>query len=436
MAIISGNSGGQALDGGPENDVITGFGGDDQLTGGGGNDIFAYPERLFGDDLITDFTPGQDRIDLSALGIADFATLRPFMIETGGNCTIEFFYNGAFESITIEGVARSQLSASDFIFNASTTAFSPAPTLSDDLLFGGNGDDALSGDAGDDTLVSGAGSDTLNGGAGFDTLTSGSGSDVFAYTARQFDGDVITDFVQGSDRINLSAFGVADLATLAPFIVQNGADSVISLFFNGEIETITIKGILPNQLTASDFIFNAATTAVMPTSSALDDVLFGGNGADTLNGGPGDDTLVGGNEVDRLDGGQGDDKLIGGAGADTLVGGIGLDTLTGGSESDVFHFNARRFDDDVITDFALGVDRINLSLLGIADLATLLPFMRESAGNTLIEFGFGGVSESITINGVLPAALAASFSEPHRPVLARLQRNRWTFCLAVSVPIR
>ncbi len=389
MAIIDGNSSSQALPGTTGDDVITGFGGDDELTGDTGNDVFAYPARGFGDDLITDFVLGEDRINLSALGIADFETLRPFISESGGGSVIGFFYNGVFESITIAGVLPNQLTARDFIFNTSTTAFSPTSTNSDDLLFGGNGDDPLNGGLGDDTLLGGAGADTLLGGVGFDTLTGGVGADIFSYAARQFDQDVISDFVQGVDRINLSALGVADFATLSPFIVQNLGNSVISLFFNGEPETITVSGILPSQLTANDFIFNDATTPLSPSFTVLEDLLFGGNGADSISGG------------------QGDDTLVGGAGIDTLNGGFGYDTLIGGIGNDIFAYTARRFDEDVITDFVRGVDRINLAAFGIADLATLSPFMYDIGGSTLIELGFDGLAETITINGVLPDQLTA-----------------------------
>ncbi|MBA3596437.1 MAG: ExeM/NucH family extracellular endonuclease [Methylibium sp.] len=45
-------------------DVITGGAGPDLLTGGAGNDLFVYNEIGRGLDLITDFEPGADRIDL------------------------------------------------------------------------------------------------------------------------------------------------------------------------------------------------------------------------------------------------------------------------------------------------------------------------------------------------------------------------------------
>jgi hypothetical protein len=79
----------------------------------------------------------------------------------------------------------------------------------------------------------------------------------------------------------------------------------------------------------------------------------------------GDDTIFGGAGADIINGGSGDDSLVGGSGADTIVGGLGADVLTGGSGADVFVFaigdspaNAPTI--DVITDFAVGVDQIDV----------------------------------------------------------------------------
>jgi Ca2+-binding RTX toxin-like protein len=84
-------------------------------------------------------------------------------------------------------------------------------------------------------------------------------------------------------------------------------------------------------------------------------MLAGGANADSLMGGPGNDTLGGGKGVDTLDGGDGND---------VLTGTLGSDVLTGGTGADVFVFNSL-FDGvsniDTITDFASGVDRLQLS---------------------------------------------------------------------------
>lgn len=78
-----------------------------------------------------------------------------------------------------------------------------------DRLNGNAGDDALAGNSAGDTLSGGAGDDRLTGGSGADRLTGGLGADVFVYaTASEspFDtSDIITDFADGTDLIDLAA---------------------------------------------------------------------------------------------------------------------------------------------------------------------------------------------------------------------------------------
>ncbi|SEJ56273.1 hypothetical protein SAMN05428950_10217 [Sphingomonas sp. OV641] len=77
-----------------------------------------------------------------------------------------------------------------------------------DTLDGGAGSDVLSGGAGQDTMLGGAGDDVIHGGAEADTLTGGAGRDVFVFTsgldsATPQTRDTVTDFVSGTDRIDL-----------------------------------------------------------------------------------------------------------------------------------------------------------------------------------------------------------------------------------------
>lgn len=90
-----------------------------------------------------------------------------------------------------------------------------------DRLLGDDGDDVLSGGAGDDRLSGGRGSDVLIGGLGQDSLTGGRGDDVFRFvwlgdsTLRA--PDLIADFLQGADLIDLRAIDAA------PDTAQNDA---------------------------------------------------------------------------------------------------------------------------------------------------------------------------------------------------------------------
>ncbi|EWY35777.1 hypothetical protein N825_34340, partial [Skermanella stibiiresistens SB22] len=62
------------------------------------------------------------------------------------------------------------------------------------------GNDSLSGGAGNDTLIGGAGTDRLDGGSGADAFDFNATSESVVGSAR----DVITDFLRGTDRIDLS----------------------------------------------------------------------------------------------------------------------------------------------------------------------------------------------------------------------------------------
>lgn len=65
---LLGGRGNDELDGGTADDLLVGGKGRDALTGGDGKDSFAYAAKSEGGDLILDFTPGLDVIQLSRSG--------------------------------------------------------------------------------------------------------------------------------------------------------------------------------------------------------------------------------------------------------------------------------------------------------------------------------------------------------------------------------
>lgn len=88
---------------------------------------------------------------------------------------------------------------------------------------GGMGDDVLTGGMANDFLVGGAGNDRLDGSEGNDSFIGGGGADAFIFTGTP-GSDRILDFVSGTDKIDLSAFGItsADVSTAA-----SGADTIV-----------------------------------------------------------------------------------------------------------------------------------------------------------------------------------------------------------------
>ena len=121
-----------------------------------------------------------------------------------------------------------------------------------------------------------------------------------------------------------------------------------------------------------------------------DDILFGNLGADTLYGGAGADTLFGGKDNDVLIGGDGDDVLSGDLGDDTLTGGAGHDTFVmapGGGH-------------DLVTDFSVGQDRIDITALAAAGHGETFSSTQQGL---LITFDTG---DTMTLAGVQLGQLA------------------------------
>lgn len=245
-------------------------------------------------------------------------------------------------------------------------------TAGNDTLLGSAASEIFYGGAGNDTINGGAGGDILVGGAGIDKLTGGTGADTFRFAAQSdsyrnattsFD-DIITDFDVTQDKIDLAGLGFTGLG--------NGRGGTLQVSYSASSDRTYIKdydadasgnrfelilsGNLVSTLTASNFIFNRVITG---TSGS--DLLLGSDSADTLLGLAGNDSLNGGAGSDKLDGGAGMDTLTGGAGADTFVFSNRLDSYrnynTGGANLG-----------DLITDFDISADKIDLSAMGFTGL--------------------------------------------------------------------
>jgi uncharacterized surface protein with fasciclin (FAS1) repeats len=109
---LNGDSGRDKISGGAGDDLVAGGQGDDNLTGGGGADTFVFATGS-GHDTLHDFRAGKDTIDVSALGIESFRALKALIDGHGGSTVIAFDHSN---SLTLEGVNLSHLSAQDFLF--------------------------------------------------------------------------------------------------------------------------------------------------------------------------------------------------------------------------------------------------------------------------------------------------------------------------------
>ncbi|WKA27016.1 M10 family metallopeptidase C-terminal domain-containing protein [Bradyrhizobium roseum] len=122
-----------------------------------------------------------------------------------------------------------------------------------DHLIASNTGSTLSGGGGADTLTGGAGNDTLIGGAGVDNMTGGSSGDTFVFllgnsSAASGQRDRITDFVSGTDYIDLSGFdaisssGSYDQFKFIATAAFHGVAGELNYFYNSSTGVTTLQG--------------------------------------------------------------------------------------------------------------------------------------------------------------------------------------------------
>lgn len=240
-----------------------------------------------------------------------------------------------------------------------------------DTLYGGTGDDTASGGAGNDKLYGEAGNDTLYGDIGDDLLDGGSGDDVLS-------GGTGNDKLQGGDGKDklLGEDGNDVLAGGA------GDDSL-----DGGAGNDSLDGGSGNEWLAG---------------GTGNDKLAGGSGNDALDGGTGNDALDGGTGNDRLVGGSGTDTLKGGSGDDVLIGGEGKDSLSGGAGKDTFVFLPAdgKSPGDIINDFEVGQDRIDVSAYMLKHGAKAISFVMEDNGlHVVLDVGKKQYVDIATLKG-------------------------------------
>ncbi|MBL8488745.1 MAG: hypothetical protein JNK22_16860 [Rhodocyclaceae bacterium] len=235
-SIEGGAWGDQSLSGGAGNDTLHGGGGTDAVSGGAGDDLFRVTgNKDAGFEGWDSYSggAGKDRIaahgDNVDIGLAAFGPANGVEIIDA---------TGATGNVRLVGDWKDNL----LDFSATTLA----GKLSID---GGGGKDTVIGSAGHD-LISGGdyGDDRLDGGLGNDTLTGGSGRDVFVF-GKNWGRDVLPDFQDKTDRIDLHGSGAIDIKSLS--ISMSGTDTVIA-FGGGEI---VLTGFKMADLSAADLVF-------------------------------------------------------------------------------------------------------------------------------------------------------------------------------------
>lgn len=204
----------------------------------------------------------------------------------------------------------------------------------------------------DDVVQAGAGADAVDGGYGTDLLVGSSGGD----TLKGNDGD---DLVYGGN-------GAEKKTWIQSFYDEAGLryDQYGTLLAPDDDDLFGGEG--------ADLLDGSAGHDFLSGGSGAD-TLLGGSGSDTLEGGIGDDTLKSGGQDDVLSGGDGDDRIDAGSGNDTIHGDDGEDYIKSGSGHDLVfggdgndYVNASSGDD--VIDGGAGKDTLYLG--AGSDLAT------------------------------------------------------------------
>jgi Ca2+-binding RTX toxin-like protein len=398
---LSGGAGADTIYGDFGTDTIDGGTGDDNITGGASADTILFGYGM-GNDVITDFTVGEDKISLSS---SDYI-LRADAVEGGTLVRV-----GDNDSLMLLGVAPEDLSEADFIVDAPGSfqlvikgvdgtsgadiiddAFVDADgdsvSAGDDVIFGGLGDDAITAGQGNDTLYGGAGDDVLSGnggddvldggdgidslfgaddndllrgGLGNDILSGGSGDDsIFGGSGDDFiyggDGDDRFSWSKGdgNDTVNETATSQTDIDTL---VLTDVASTDVALTRAEGSNTLQIRVLSTGEVIsfANQYFATADGQGIEVIEYSdgvtwtLEDILAntrldGTSGADTLTGTDYSDNIYGLEGDDNINSSRGDDIVYGGGGNDTIDGNRGTNTIFGDAGDD----NLRAYDSSTI----------------------------------------------------------------------------------------
>ncbi len=342
---LAGGNGNDQLEGGEGDDELVGGAGNDYLIGGNDSDTYRF-EAGFGNDIINNYddTVGESLLGGESTDTALFgAGLRPqdltfsrtaddlVMSSDQGSVTVSNHFRGQGYGFNSRyALDRVQFAGGETLdreqFEALVgTAVEPDTVVIEggsrrDIIEGSAEPEHIIGHGGHDSLYGGAGDDTLVGGPGNDRIEAGSGNDVV----------LIQGFEDGFDTVS----GGEGVDT----ILGSAGDDTLGLgTFNPASSVELIDGLAGSNVLAgqgSRTVWDFQATELRNIAQ-----LEPGAGHDTVVGSAATDTLLGATGNDRLSGAGGDDVFLvsgSGHGFDTLFGGEGYDSVLGSEGDDVF----------------------------------------------------------------------------------------------------
>ena len=307
--MLCGADAADQISAGAGDDVLIDGAGADTLTGGTGADIFVLSDdgAL---DRILDFTPGQDRLDLSEwgylrnLGQLDLVSTATGMRITYGDEVLDLHSASgtpisraqlSFDMLVPQTRIPPVLSNTPGVYQSGTDIIG---TIASERLVASAEGNQLFGNGGQDTLLGGAGQDRLFGGSGHDRLSGNGGDDVLT-------GGVGNDILWGGAGSDRAIFGLASTMVSA----TAGSNSITLMSAEG-------RDVIYDDV--EFFVFTDRTLtyaqAALLVRGAIDgtaagDVLTGTAQADLIRGLGGGDWITPGRGNDTVDGGTGADMV-------------------------------------------------------------------------------------------------------------------------------
>ena len=316
---------------------------------------------------------GNDTLDFSGWNTPSTINLNAGSFSSGGG-TERFL---TLDEINANRAALGFAPRTQAVYDLYNTLFRDAQGLTNGLFhdniaiaYGVTIENARGG-GGNDTIIANQVANRIDGGAGNDTVsyeTATSGVIIYLSNETYGFGGAAGDRLISIENLTGSAYN--------DIIAGDGRDNIIDggsggrdILYGGrgidtlsyasatEAVTVNLQNLRGGGGAAGDLFYDFENLL----GSAFNDTLEGDSGANRIDGGAGNDRITGNAGADELFGGAGDDTIFGGAGNDRITGGAGADRMEGGAGNDLFIFTATDTATDIITDFARGRDRIDLS---------------------------------------------------------------------------